>query len=145
MTTKTFPIIVAHLTPAQRSNLRRHWRCKFYDRNGTGEPVRIIKRVFVPSDKEGNPLLVLLCTVSGKDSQGCFRRRKDKRGRFDFCVFTDVLAGQGHVPSDSYGYGTEKQGLDSLKEKVFGSITGIWPWVIDEAWTKTHQILEAGK
>ena len=125
----------AYMTVGQRATLQHHMRCKLYDRNGTGDPKRIIKRVFVPSDRFGHPLLILVCQYGGKD----------KKGRFDFCVFTDVLAGKKHVPSDSFGFGTEKDALDSLKEHVFGALTGVWPWVINQNWTITHQLLQQGK
>jgi len=111
--------------------LKKHMRAKLYDCNGTGKPRPILKRVFVPSDRAGSPCLILLCPYS----------KKDRYGRFEYCIYSDRLDGKNHVPADSFGFGTEKQALESLKEKVFQSMTGIWPWVINEAWQKTHKIM----
>lgn len=112
--------------------LKRHMKNKMYDRNGTGEPRPVIKRVFVPSDRSGRPLLILLCSYSDKD----------RYGRFEYCIFTDMCYGGKHVPSDSFGFGTKKQALATLKEHVFESMTDIWPWVINEAWKKTHALIK---
>ena len=113
--------------------LRKHVRAKLYDRNGTGEPRPVLKKVFVPSNRNGNPALILLCSYSKEDSHG----------RFEYCIFTDLLFVSKHVPSDSFGYGTKRQALTTLKEHVFHSMTGIWPWVIDEAWDKTKLLLNS--
>jgi hypothetical protein len=113
--------------------LRKHAKSKLYDRNGTGEPRPVIKKVFVPSNRNGNPALILLCSYSKEDS----------RGRFEYCIFTDLLFGGKHVPSDSFGYGTKRQALAALKEHVFHSMTDIWPWVIDETWKTTKLLWNA--
>ena len=120
------------MTPKQLRVLKHHRKSKFYDRNGTGEPKLIIKRVVVPCDRQGRPLLMLLCAWS----------EKDKYGRFEYCVYTDLLLGKNHVPSDKFGFGTKKQALADFKEQIFKSMTGVWSWVINEAWKKTYKILE---
>ena len=118
---------------AKTQVLRKHMRAKLYDCNGTNPPKPVIKRVFIPSDRTGEPLLLLLCSYS----------KKDKNGKFEYCVFGDRLYGKNHVPSDSFGGGTEREALEALKEHVFHSITGIWPWVIDEAWKTTKSLWRA--
>lgn len=120
-----------NLDARQLRVLQKHMRAKMYDRNGTGTAKPVIARVFVPCGRNGEPNLILLCAYGPKD----------RRGRFEYCVFTDGLHGRKHVPSDSFGCGTKRTALESLKEKVFGTITGIWPWVIHQAWQDTTQLL----
>lgn len=117
----------------RQSALKKHLRSKLYDCNGTGKPRPVVKRVFVPSNRDGNPILILLCAWS----------KKDKKGRFEYCIYGDLLYGRQHVPSDSFGFGTEREALAALKEKVFHSMVGVWPWVIDEAWKKTKSLWNA--
>lgn len=119
---------------AIEKTLHKHLHSKLYDRNGTGDPKPIVKSVFIPKDKDGDPLLLLLCSYSDPDDAG----------KFEYCIFGDRLYGKRHVPSDSFGYGTKREALQDLKDTVFKSITGTWPWVIEEAW-KEVKILWKGQ
>jgi len=119
------------LDARQMRVLRKHMNSKVYDRNGTGDPKTVIARVFIPCGRQGEPQLILVCQYS----------RADRFGRFDYCVFTDGLHGGKHVPSDSFGHGTRRDAIGSLKEQVFGCITGIWPWVIHQTWQDVTELM----
>jgi hypothetical protein len=105
--------MTAILTNKQKHILRKHMRNKNY----RGKPV--IKRVFVPQDKTGNPCLLVLCRCSDPD----------KLGRIEYCVFGDYLS-KYNVPTDKAGFGTETQALAALKEQIFYELVGWWPWAI---------------
>lgn len=118
------------LTPKQRAVLRNLMRRKFYDLNHPKERFEgrrknwypILRRVFIPADYAGNPSVLLLCQYT----------KRDKHGKFDYCVFSDGLYGPGHWPSDKFGCGNIEQALASFRASLVYQLIGVWPWVIDK-------------
>jgi hypothetical protein len=100
-----------------------------YDANGTNVPRQVIDCVFIPSDYEGNPSLLLLCEVT-----------KLVKGRFDWVIYTDGLYGRNHVPSDKFGAGTIQQAKASLYDHIGHELFGYWMWVIQKKITEAKKL-----
>jgi hypothetical protein len=115
------------LTEKQELILKKHMSEEFYDRNGTGKPLKALHRVFVPGrhvhdeteDEVGlgdsGPRLIVVCLFDDKAK---------RRGKFEYVIFVDELLGDSHVPTEYYGLGTAKQVKFSVLEAVFYELTG---------------------
>jgi len=79
-----------------------------YNANGYQPELRVLKRVPISDES-----VVLLCEFS----------KKDKAGRFEFAVFRDDLNGEGHYPSDKFGYGTENEANEHFYDCVGRALT----------------------
>jgi hypothetical protein len=100
---------------------------KFYDQNHPEEKRRhrILERVFVPADHQGNPLVIFVCQYGTKPAAA--------DGKFDYVIFTDGLHGPGHWPSDSFGYGDTAHAMAALDEHLVHALLGSWRWVVNRA------------
>jgi len=125
------PILVPRdLTPKEKRILKRLSRRKYYDQNQNGTPQLVLQRVFVPASHKGNPVVLLLCRITAPD----------RRGGFEFCVYTDGLYGRGHHPSDSFGSGNMAAALASFEEHIAYELIGVWPWVIRETFLEAKRV-----
>lgn len=111
------------LTAKETALLKRFSRIKLYDVNHPEKKrrYRIIERVFVPADFNGNPLVILLCQHSATRADG----------KFEYVIFTDGLYGRGHWPSDSHGFGDTAHAMASLDEHLVHALLGSWRWVVN--------------
>lgn len=112
------------LTKKEQKVLRSLMRRKFYDLNHPEEGRRypILLRAFLPADHRGNPCVILACQYT----------KPDRRGNFDYVIFSDGLYGKGHYASDSHGNGNMSTLRASFEEHLAGESIGVWPWVIEE-------------
>lgn len=110
------------LKPKEQKVLRSLMRRKFYDCNHPEEGRRypILFRAFIPADWRGDPTVVLVCRIT----------KPDKKGVFEYVVYSDGLYGRGHYASDKFHSGTMENARASFEEHLVHEVLGAWPWVI---------------
>lgn len=124
--------LVPSLSSEEGRNLRRLSRMQTYQPPGSKQKYPIVARVFL-YDRQQRPRVLILCK--------CGARQK---ARFEYVVFSDSLH-DGAYPSDSFGYGTEKQALQALRDYAAYEILGIWPWVVCDVLKAVRTALPVGQ